>query len=78
MENQIHSFYTVADEQLYRLLAMAYDTEGVKAEPSAAASFMGPLRTAVEEEGATHVLWCTGGSMVPEEVWQSDYQQGKI
>ncbi|GAA3722591.1 D-serine ammonia-lyase [Salinicoccus jeotgali] len=78
LENQIHSFYTIADEQLYQLLATAYDTEGIKAEPSAAASFIGPIKMDVEEEEATHVLWCTGGSMVPEEVWHSDYQKGKI
>ncbi|MDO6788079.1 D-serine ammonia-lyase [Cobetia marina] len=29
------------------------------------------------QANTTHVIWATGGSMVPDEIWQADYQRGK-
>lgn len=77
----IHSFFTVEDAEMYKLLAWAHDLEGMKIEPSAATAFQGPaiIHRYTEDDklhNATHIIWSTGGSMVPDEEWQSDYNSG--
>lgn len=73
---------TVEDEGLYRLLSLLYDTEGIRQEPSALAAaggFIGSMRLGnldIFSKG-THILWATGGSMVPKEDWQAYYEKGK-
>ncbi|MEH7009817.1 D-serine ammonia-lyase [Neobacillus niacini] len=81
--------YTVSDEQLYKMLKELVDTEGIHLEPSALAGMIGP--TKLYNEGidyllkhnlvekmskSTHIVWGTGGSMVPEEVMIQYYQKG--
>lgn len=81
--------YTVSDEQMYKLLKELVDTEGIYLEPSALAGMIGP--TKLYNEGidyllkynlvkkmskSTHIVWGTGGSMVPEEVMNQYYQKG--
>jgi D-serine dehydratase len=80
MEKLLDGFFTVHDDNLYRLISLLDDTEGIRTEPSAAAGLVGPARLA-EDEGylerlgldpgalaeCVHVAWVTGGSMVPEE-----------
>jgi len=78
--------YTVTDERLSRLLVDLYETEAIEVEPSAAAGAAGPemlLGTATGKEylhareltehldDATHVIWTTGGSLVPPEEHQA-------
>lgn len=67
--------FTVADDRLLPLVRLINNTEGIFVEPSAAislAALEGMLRTD-EESGATitqnavHLLWFTGGSLVPPE-----------
>ena len=73
--------YTVSDEQLYKLLKELVDTEGIYLEPSALAGMIGPTKLCKEGidyllkhnlvkkmSKSTHIVWGTGGSMVPEEV----------
>ena len=79
--------FTIKDEELYPYLAMLSDREGIRIEPSACASFPGPIFTskpwpeknmpAKAGSSATHIIWATGGSMVPEEEMESYYLQGK-
>lgn len=81
--------YTVSDEQLYTLLKKLVDTEGIRLEPSALAGMIGPIKLCKEGTEyllkhnltekmakATHIIWGTGGNMVPEEVMTDYYQKG--
>lgn len=72
MQRLIDGYATVSDEELYRLLAVLEQTEGWRLEPSAVAGFAGILPVleqaayAPKMANATHLVWGTGGSMVPE------------
>lgn len=81
--------YTVSDELLYKLLKELVDTEGIKLEPSALAGLIGPSKLCKEGRDylqlhdlteamskGTHIVWATGGSMVPEEIMAQYYQKG--
>ena len=58
---------TVADERLVPYLRALRETEGLFAEPSACAAFMGPARFAeAAGENACHIVWATGGALVPQ------------
>lgn len=78
MHRLIDGYYTVGDDELYRLIALLHRTEAIDIEPSAAAGFPGPHHVLTDEaylarigmderrlDGATHLIWATGGSMVP-------------
>lgn len=80
----ISGVYTITDEHLLRLLRTLADTENEKLEPSALAGLAGPQvlfehkkqhRLLDEMKGATHIAWSTGGSMVPESVWNAYYER---
>ena len=71
---------------MYRMLAQLADTEGLKLEPSALAGMYGPVLMAkdpilsaypVSLEKATHLVWATGGSMVPADEMAHYYAAGK-
>ena len=70
--------YTVPDDDLFALLHLLAETEGIRLEPSALAGFNG-VRRVLEgrfgrpfaPETTTHVVWATGGSMVPPEEWKT-------
>ncbi len=79
MERLLDGFYTLDDQEMYDLLALLNQTENIKLEPSALAGMVGALkihdpdylaRLNLSEEQlnqATHVVWATGGGMVPRE-----------
>ena len=78
--------YSLEDQRMYRMLAQLADTEGLKLEPSALAGMYGPVLTAkdpalsaypVARENAVHLVWATGGSMVPPDEMQHYYETGK-
>ena len=77
LEGLIAGVYTVSDDQLFRMLALARITEGLKLEPSALAGFMGPAVVPDGGGNTIHIAWSTGGEMVPEAVWQEYYETGK-
>jgi len=89
MDTMLDGCYTINDEKLYPFLAQLADSEGINIEPSACASFEGPALVSAAEayliknnlkdkmENATHILWATGGSMVPKEEMQAYYNMGK-
>ena len=80
----IDGAYTVSDDSMFRWLSMARRTEGLRLEPSALAGFPGALRIGRDgahgAEGmsadATHLVWATGGGMVPEDVWEKYLAKG--
>lgn len=84
-EQLISGIATVEDEELFPLLAMLKDSEEIKIEPSAAAGFAGPFMMAatnyaeehdMDAEKVTHIVWLTGGALVPEEEMDGFYARG--
>ncbi|WP_320044576.1 D-serine ammonia-lyase [uncultured Desulfobacter sp.] len=89
----ISGSYTVTDENLYCLLHTMVDQESIFLEPSAVAGLSGPGGLLTSSEGksylqrqgivenmerATHLIWATGGGMVPESVMQVYYKKGSV
>lgn len=86
MEPLLSGCYTVEDQQLYELLKAMVDTENIRLEPSALAAVYGPVQLYRQEnyvkkhklEGkmnrSTHMMWATGGGMVPKSVFDEYYQ----
>ena len=74
MGSMVEGCYTITDEELYPFLAALKDTGGIFIEPSSTASFIGP---ALVNKPGTHILWATGGSMVPQEEADAYYNKGK-
>lgn len=91
MQRLLGGYYTVSDESLYRLLAVMEQSEGVCLEPSALAGVPGILRVLGEQQGyrartglsarslaqATHLVWATGGSMVPPDEMKAYLAKGR-
>lgn len=78
MASQLAGVFTVPDDQLYVHLLALKSSMGVEVEPSAAAGIGGPhwlrdspegqayvLAHGLDMRAATHVIWATGGSLVP-------------
>ncbi|MES2581198.1 MAG: D-serine ammonia-lyase [Pseudomonadota bacterium] len=81
MHSVLAGVFTVQDQTLFEHLALLHATEGMRIEPSAAAGFSGPLQLrghALACAGANHVVWTTGGLLVPEVQYQGFLQQGNI
>ena len=89
METLLDGCYTIDDSKLYPFLTALADREKIYIEPSACASFTGPALVTsasqyLESKGladkmaaATHILWATGGSMVPDNEMKLYYERGK-
>ena len=80
LQQLIDGYVTVTDERMKAFQGLLHDTEGIDIEPSAAAGFAGPWRilenrdyldayglTSEALANATHIVWATGGSMVPAD-----------
>lgn len=81
----IGGIYTIEDAHLFKLLAQLMDTEKIFLEPSATAGLIGPQMVAkthyakknnLKMENATHIVWATGGNLVPDEERKTFYEQG--
>ena len=73
--------YTVLDERMSALLKMVADIESIKLEPSALAGMFGPIILAKKQGSfpfGYHLVWATGGSMVPDEEYKKYYDQGTL
>ena len=85
MEPFMSGCYTMTDERMYRYLTMLADAEQIYLEPSALAGMYGPVLVASDAafarygqyENCTHIVWATGGSMVPAEIMEQYYAKGK-
>ncbi len=83
MVNLLAGIYTVEDNILFTILKRLYHKNGIKLEPSALAGFPGPVRLTknkskldfldnnIEEKinNSIHLIWSTGGSMVPKHIF---------
>ena len=80
MERLIDGYYTINDQEMYDLLGLLNQQQQIQLEPSALAGMLGLLhveknstyleRINVSSEiltNATHLVWATGGGMVPKE-----------
>ena len=87
METVISGCYTVDDSFLCRSLKAMYELENIFMEPSAHAGVFGPIQLVCEGEDylkshqltdkmdcAVHLVWSTGGNMVPEPIRQAYLQ----
>lgn len=91
MQSQLSGVFTVDDEKMFENLHTMYKTEQIFLEPSAATGLHGPICIKNSEEGqqytknkqiefsnATHIIWGTGGSLVPEEEVKHFLERARI
>lgn len=91
LQQLIDGYVTVTDERMKAFQGLLHDTENIDVEPSAAAGFAGPwpalanreYRTAfglddVAMANATHIIWSTGGSMVPAAEMAGYVAEGQL
>jgi len=81
--SQLSGCYTLRDERMQALMSLLADADGIFLEPSALAGLYGPIAckeyaaAIPQAENITHLVWATGGSMVPEKEMREFYTQGK-
>ena len=91
MERLLDGFYTLSDATMYQHLGQLSQCENIQLEPSALAGMPGPVwvigdqdyrqRLQLDEQkmqNATHLVWATGGGMVPEAEMASYLAQSGI
>ena len=89
MEPLLTAEVTLEDYKIYDYMRDLRDSEGLFIEPSSCAGFEGPVQFAknaafapyIEKYGlsealqnASHIVWATGGKLVPEEVRKAFYE----
>jgi D-serine dehydratase len=78
MGNLLDGLFTVTDQNLEGLVVDLFEQESIFVEPSAAAGFPGYCLTQQNRDyaeligkenlkNAVHIVWATGGSMVPDD-----------
>ena len=90
MERLLDGFYTLSDQTMYDMLGWLAQEEGIRLEPSALAGMAGPQRvcasvsyqqmhgfSAEQLRNTTHLVWATGGGMVPEEEMNQYLSKGR-
>ncbi len=88
MENLISGIYTVSDEKMYKMLGKMANLEEIELEPSALAGMEGPVwwaklqqdfvgENVTSAENVTHLVWATGGSMVPKDIMEDYRKKGE-
>jgi len=79
MEEVLSGSYTVPDEELLGLLYVLSEAEGAFLEPSALAGMKGPVFQSKKKQGeqSVHLVWATGGSLVPDQMKASFIERGK-
>jgi len=80
MQRLLDGYYTISDQRMYHHLAEISELENIQLEPSALAGIVGPIIVnknieykhrlqldAIKMQNATHLVWATGGGMVPKK-----------
>ncbi|MFV0503379.1 MAG: D-serine ammonia-lyase [Lachnospirales bacterium] len=88
MEPHLSGIATIKDYKLYILMDLLLKSEKIFIEPSACASFAGILQNNVLDEyiknnhinskNITHILWSTGGNMVPDNMREEYIKKAEI
>ncbi len=79
IENILFASYTVDDKTLFRLLNIMFFKENIYLEPSALAGSIGPWFAKNHykfEDDAYHLIWATGGGMVPNHEREHHKDEG--
>lgn len=92
MNNLVSGVFTVPDAQLYTYLHMLNETEQLYIEPSSCAAFTGAANLLKQEasaaycrahgltpqilDNATHLVWATGGMLVPKHIKAEHLKEG--
>ena len=86
MDPLLSGIFTVDDNELYQLLALLKQSEDIMLEPSALAGMPGIQwinqqqeylkQQGLKAEQVTHLVWATGGNMVPEQEQQVYLNRG--
>ncbi|MHC0041979.1 D-serine ammonia-lyase [Vibrio campbellii] len=79
MERLLDGYYTMTDERMYHHLGELSEQEDIRLEPSALAGMIGAVHVSQDQayqarmqfsedkmNNAIHLVWATGGGMVPE------------
>ncbi|MGR2666419.1 D-serine ammonia-lyase [Vibrio campbellii] len=79
MERLLDGYYTMTDERMYHHLGELSEQEDIRLEPSALVGMMGAVHVSQDQvyqarmqfsedkmKNAIHLVWATGGGMVPE------------
>ncbi len=90
MSSLIDGAFTAEDDKMYKMLALLADSEGILMEPSAlagmdgmarvlsAGSYLGDQALSDKMCSSTHIVWGTGGKMVPRAEMEKYYRKGKM
>lgn len=85
MSSLLYAETTFSDDRLFLYLAMLANTENIFIEPSAAAGFTSyvDVNKHLKKNNpmigkGIHVVWATGGNMVPSKDMDEYYQRGEI
>ncbi|MBD3110463.1 D-serine ammonia-lyase [Bacillus sp. AGMB 02131] len=74
LKKMLAGIYTVSDYELLQLMKTLNETEEIFLEPSALAGTKGPCVTGKE---GIHLVWATGGSIIPNNVKKQYLQKAK-
>ncbi|HEY4400371.1 MAG TPA: D-serine ammonia-lyase [Lactobacillaceae bacterium] len=83
MKTLLYGSQTFTDDVIYAYLTLLHETETLKVEPSSSAGFTGILPTIAHFDkpeilpNATHIVWATGGLLLPEDDYQTYVQHGQ-
>ena len=73
MKTMLDGCFTIEDEHSLNLCRLLYKASGIKAEPSSCVALggVGKILHKIENvENATHLVWLTRGSLVPDDEWE--------
>src|SRR5699024_10233978 len=85
-QHLVSGIYTIEDQQLFTLLTLLKDSEGIFVEPSATPGLIGPMKILqssyleennIHPNNVTHIVWSTGGAFIPESERKQLYKKGK-